>query len=337
MATSSSSFSSSSKYDVFLSFREEDTRENFTSHLFVTLCRKKIKTFIDEDVNKEDEIPSALVDAIEESKISIIIFSKDYAFSTWCLDEVVKIHECEKLNGQIVIPNFYHVHPFDVWKQAESFGKASTEHEKHFKKIPEKVKKWRDALIEVSYLVGHESINIRLEAELVDVIVKDVLKKLEDIIVSTDLDGLVGINSQIEQVKSLLCFRLQDFRFVGIWGMSGIGKITLAKAIFKQYLSDFEGKCFMTNVRQKTQQEGGLEYIQKQVFSYLLDENLEKGPNIPYYTKKRLQCLKICIVLDDVDKLEQLEALAKRLKGLGLGSRIIITTRDTSVWRGVYI
>ena len=99
------------RYDVFLSFRGEDTRHGFTSHLYEALRRKKIETFIDNRLVRGDEISPALSNAIEEASISVVIFSKDYASSKWCLRELERILECKDANGQIVIPVFYHVDP----------------------------------------------------------------------------------------------------------------------------------------------------------------------------------------------------------------------------------
>ena len=85
---------SPSTYDVFLNFKGKDTRDNFTSNLHAGLCRKKVKVFIDEELNRGDEMTPALLSAIEGSKTLVIIFSKNYASSKWCLDELVKILEC---------------------------------------------------------------------------------------------------------------------------------------------------------------------------------------------------------------------------------------------------
>ncbi|KAK9205675.1 hypothetical protein WN943_015944 [Citrus x changshan-huyou] len=93
--------SSSCKYDVFLSFGGEDTRCNFTSHLYAAFCQKKIKTYIDdEEISRGEKISPAISKAIQGSKVSIIIFSKDYASSDWCLNELVKILDCKKINVQ---------------------------------------------------------------------------------------------------------------------------------------------------------------------------------------------------------------------------------------------
>ena len=147
------SFSSSTQkwdYDVFLSFRGKDTRHGFTGHLYQALCDKGFKTFIDnEDLQRGEEISAELINAIKSSMISIIIFSQNYASSTWCLEELTEIIECKK-NGQKVYPVFYKVDPSEVRKQEGSFGSALTTHEKKI----EKVLRWRAALCEAGGLSG---------------------------------------------------------------------------------------------------------------------------------------------------------------------------------------
>ncbi|KAJ4723742.1 Disease resistance protein (TIR-NBS-LRR class) family [Melia azedarach] len=338
MASASSSSSPSSclspqsKYDVFLSFRGEDTRNNFTSHLFAALHRKKIQTFDDEGLKRGREISPVLLNAIERSKISIIIFSKNYASSRWCLDELVKILECQKMNEQMVLPVFYHVNPSYVRKQIGSFGDAFVEHEENFKDMPEKVKEWRAALTEASNLSGWDSMVTRPEARLVEAIVADVLKKLKDITVSSGFEGFVGLNSRLEQIKSLLCIELSDFRVIGIWGMGGIGKTTIAGALFNLISSEFEGKSFMANVREELENGVGLLHLREKILSQVLEENLNIGtPEIPEYIKGRLQRMKVFICLDDVNKFGQLEYLAGGLERFGPGSRIIVTTRNKRI------
>jgi hypothetical protein len=141
--TSSSAVAHKWKYDVFLSFRGKDTRNNFTSHLYNALCREKIKTFIDDALERGEEITPSLLKTIEESRISVVIFSKNYASSPWCVDELVKILECKETCGQIVLPVFYHVDPSDVDEQTGSFGNAFSELEKNFKGKMDKVPRWR--------------------------------------------------------------------------------------------------------------------------------------------------------------------------------------------------
>ena len=139
-------------YDVFLSFRGEDTRYNFTSHLYKALCDKGFNTFIDDDnLQKGEEISTELLKAIELSMISIVVFSENFASSTWCLNELVKILECKNF-GQIVLPVFYKVNPSEVRKQEGKFGIALTKHEEKHNK--DKVQSWRAALTKATDLVG---------------------------------------------------------------------------------------------------------------------------------------------------------------------------------------
>nr|XP_023889677.1 TMV resistance protein N-like [Quercus suber] len=152
---SSSSSSSTHRwdYDVFLSFRGEDTRNNFTSHLYKALRDQGFDTFIDDSLQKGEEISMELVKAIESSLISIVIFSKKFASSTWCLNELVKIFECRS-NGQLVFPIFYKVSPSEIRKQDGEFGIALAEHEEKFKDNIEKVQRWRKTLTETANLSG---------------------------------------------------------------------------------------------------------------------------------------------------------------------------------------
>ena len=110
-------------YDVFLSFRGEDTRCNFTGHLYKALCDQGFNTFIDNDLQRGEEISMELLKAIELSKISIVVFSKNFASSTWCLNELIKIFEC-KSNGQRVLPIFYKLDPSEIRKQDTEYGIA---------------------------------------------------------------------------------------------------------------------------------------------------------------------------------------------------------------------
>ena len=142
-------------YDVFLSFRGEDTRNNFTSHLCEALRGKGINTFIDDDLQRGEEISVELLKAIELSKISIVVFSKNFASSTWCLNELVKIFECKsKSNDQRVLPIFYKVDPSEIRKQDGEYGIALAEHEEKFKDDIEKVQTWRKTLTEAANLSG---------------------------------------------------------------------------------------------------------------------------------------------------------------------------------------
>ena len=156
--SSSSSNTCQFKHEVFLSFRGEDTRKKFTSHLHKALLDEKIETFIDYKLNGGDEITPSLLKAIEDSQISLIIFSKDYASSRWCLEELVKILECRQNHRQIVIPVFYEIDPSHVRNQIGSFAVAFAKHEQRAKIVSlDQVQRWKDALKEAANLSGFDS------------------------------------------------------------------------------------------------------------------------------------------------------------------------------------
>ncbi|CAN4115058.1 unnamed protein product [Withania somnifera] len=160
MASSSSASTSQWKYVVFLSFRGEDTRKTFTGHLYQGLKKRGIFTFQDDErLEYGDLIPKELMKGIKDSKGALIIFSKNYATSRWCLNELVKIMECKDNNGQTVIPVFYDVDPSHVRNQTESFAEAFAKHEANYKDDVEgmqKVQGWRKALTAAANLKGFD-------------------------------------------------------------------------------------------------------------------------------------------------------------------------------------
>ncbi|KAL5778584.1 hypothetical protein ACOSQ2_009321 [Xanthoceras sorbifolium] len=317
------------KYDVFLSFRGEDTRYNFISHLHKALCDKQLEIFIDYKLNRGDEISSSLLEAIEKSQISIIIFSRNYASSRWCLEELVKILECREQYGQIVIPVFYGIDPSGVRNQTRSFADAA----KHEQKSSHKVQIWKDALKKAANLSGWHSTTNKPESVLIEDIVQNVLKRLNDMY-SVDTSDLVGIDSKIEEIESLLCIGTNDARSVGIWGIGGIGKTTLAEAIFNKTSSQFEGFWFTYNVRERSEQSGGLNHLRQELrLAIFGDGNMNICTSIVghNFTRNRLNRKKLLLVFDDVSSFGQIEYLIGDLCCLSSQSRIIITTRDKQV------
>ncbi|RXH97798.1 hypothetical protein DVH24_010123 [Malus domestica] len=147
------------KYDVFISFRGEDTRLGITSHLHAALLQKKIETYIDNRLERGKEIGPALLEAIEKSTISVIVFSQNYASSTWCLDELVHILKCKERYGQMVVPVFYDINPSDVRNQYGSYADAIGQLERRFDNNIDKVHKWRGALKTAANLSGFDYSN----------------------------------------------------------------------------------------------------------------------------------------------------------------------------------
>ncbi|CAL5405372.1 unnamed protein product [Camellia sinensis] len=140
-------------YDVLLSFRGENTCNNFVNHLYAALALKGIHTFKeDEKLERGKSISPELRKAIQESRFSIMVLSKNYASSRWCLDELVKILEC---SSTIIYPIFYHVNPSEVQSQTGSFGGRFEELVSKQEVLRmEKVQRWRNASEQVANLLG---------------------------------------------------------------------------------------------------------------------------------------------------------------------------------------
>nr|XP_043627974.1 disease resistance protein RPV1-like [Erigeron canadensis] len=284
-------------------------------------------------INKGKRISDELNKSIEDSKLYVIVFSKNYASSSWCLDELVKIMECQKKSDRTAYPVFYDVDPSEVRNQSGSVGAAFA---KHIENI-EASGKWRDALKEASNLAGWELKNTLdgHEAKFIKKIVEEIISlKLRFIDLSVE-GKLIGMESRVNDVVSVLDIGSDDVRMIGIKGMGGAGKTTLARAVFDHISIWFEGKSFVENVREVSKASlSGLKKLQEQIMSDVLNDqpikirSVHDGKNI----MKKMMCgQKVLVVLDDVDNVEQLEALAGEPNWFNTGSRIIITTRDEQV------
>jgi len=148
---------SSKKHDVFLSFRGEDTRYGITSHLHAALIHKSIKTYVDSLLERGEDIWPTLAKAIEESHVSIVVFSENFATSTWCLEELVKVLECRKVKGQVVIPVFYKTDPSNIRNQTGSYENAFAKHERDLGTNDLKVLNWKVALTEAATIAGWDT------------------------------------------------------------------------------------------------------------------------------------------------------------------------------------
>jgi hypothetical protein len=169
-------------------------------------------------------------------------------------------------------------------------------------------------------------------------VIQDILERISSELnrkFSSVSKDLVGIDSSVEKILDLCLDGLGGVRFVGICGMGGIGKTTLAQEIYNRISSRFEASSFITNVREENRNKG-LVSLQKQLLSNILMEreiniwNFREGINV---IGNRLCYKKVLIVLDDLDGEEQLEALAGNHDWFGPGSRIIVTSRDSHLLR----
>lgn len=144
----------------------------------------------------------------------------------------------------------------------------------------------------------------------------------------------VGLNSRVEDLMKLLDVKSNGIQVSGFHGMGGVGKTTLAKALYNKLVSQFEHRSFISNVREASMQPNGLVFLQRKLLG---DLSLGKASGVNDVSagkiaiKGILNDKRVLVVLDDVDDVSQLGALAIKREWFYEGSRIIITTRDRNV------
>ncbi|KAL1226130.1 Protein VARIATION IN COMPOUND TRIGGERED ROOT growth response [Cardamine amara subsp. amara] len=337
MASSSSSHNW--VYDVFPSFSGKDVRVTFLSHFLKELDRKLIIAFKDNKMERSRSLDPELKQAIKDSRIAVVVFSKIYASSSWCLNELLEIVKCKEEFGQMVIPVFHGLNPSHVRKQTGDFGKIFEETCKN--KTKEVKNQWIKALTSVANILGYHYATRDSEAKMIEEIVNDILGKLLSTS-SKDFEDFVGIKDHIENMSVLLQLESKEVKMVGIWGSSGIGKTTIARALFNQISRHFQGSIFIDRSfvskikeiysRANPDDHNMKLHLQEQFLSEIMGIKDIKIDHLGAL-RDRVKHQKLLIVIDDLDDLTVLKVLADEIQWFGSGSRIIVVTNDKHLLR----
>ncbi|XP_048136657.1 disease resistance protein L6-like [Rhodamnia argentea] len=241
-----------------------------------------------------------------------------------------------KSKSHIVLPIFYEVKPSDVRYLTGEFGNAYHLSKKDYEE--KDTLEFERALNDVSYLQVWDSEKIASgrEGELVQKIVDTVLGELRRDFQLDVTENVVGIDDHVNNIKNWANSSATHARMIGIYGMGGIGKTTLAKAIYNELSKDFVDCSYIPDIRE-TVHRNGIHFVQNQLIKDILPNerevsNVDRGISL---IKSRFQCKKVLILLDDIDGGkkggEQLHALARKCDWFMAGSIIIVTTRYEDV------
>ncbi|KAL1199500.1 Disease resistance-like protein DSC2 [Cardamine amara subsp. amara] len=318
------------RYHVFTSFHGPDVRKGFLSHLHAHFASKGITTFKDQEIERGHTIKPELVQAIRESRISIVVLSKKYSSSSWCLDELVEIFNCKQDQEQTVMSIFYEVDPTDVRKQRGDFGSA-------FKKTcrgksKEVKQRWSKALTDVANIAGEDSLRWGNEADMIQKIATDVSNIL-NLIRSWVFEEMgVFLEPSVNSLLQELRLESDDVKMIGIRRCPRVSKTTVARALYNQLSSSFSLRCFMGNLKGscKIDDYDSKLSLQNQLLSKIFNQRDVRVHHLGAI-KEWLHDQRVLIILDDVDDLEQLKTLAKELSWFGSGSRIIVTTEKKKI------
>ncbi|CAN1139569.1 Disease resistance protein RUN1 [Linum perenne] len=322
------------EHDCFVCFRG-DVRRSFICHLMGYLEQHGVRVFIDEKLKKTEDIDELLT-ILKRSAMSVVVFSEKFADSIWCLEEVALIADLVLQKEHRVLPVFYSSTPDDV----TNVSKDETRRYSYIIDANHELEKEdRDRYIEVLKRVANKAGSLTNKFNddrlLCMEIVKSVLKRLTEMSSSTVSSNFVGMNTRITKVRELLAANDDKPNVIGLWGGGGFGKSVLAKALYHELTppEDRTSHHFVSNVNSNVK----LEEAVRELYSTLLSENNLSLRDLDVdHRTERLSRLKVVVVLDNVETLEQLEKLLlgespEPTKIFGSGSVIIITSRNLAV------
>ncbi|CAN0842431.1 Disease resistance protein L6 [Linum grandiflorum] len=332
----SNSSSSTAKHEVFFSFTGREVGHEMLAILKRSLDHLKVRALsndatevrvFDETAHLRvgEEIETGLARAIRQSKIYIPIFSASYADTKWCLEELVEMVKHQKREkGHLILPIFYCVDSRDVRHQTGPYKAAFQQHER--KNVDRKtLRRWKAAMNKVGSLKG---LHIKTKEEEVD-LAEDVSRIVWS---HLERDNLVGIDNQVEQIEDMLDLDSEDVKLVCLHGKGGIGKTTLAKAVYNKIITSFDRYCFLEDIREtQNKKDDDVFVLQKKLICDILRMDSVEVSEAKNLIQEKVTQFKILVVLDDIDEQFNFEKILGDPNNFAPSSCFIITSKDVTV------
>ncbi|AAD55632.1 Similar to part of downy mildew resistance protein RPP5 [Arabidopsis thaliana] len=305
--------SSSSKFEVFLSFCSEDPSKTFVSVLDRWLEQKDITTNFKDD--------SFLA---EESKLAVVVVSESYPISVLCLNQLEKIVNSHSEGRLSILPIFYGVDPYNVRKQTGYLAEPFQELGEGYP--DDKIQEWRVSLTKLTNIPALDSRYWSNEADMIELIANEILSISNRKPLTAKGDGLVGMDRQMQTLYKLLDFKAaEEVRLIGIWGPGGIGKTTLARYAYEEISSNFKVHVFVDKAEKICHQDRDLlKLLTEKGTTQGLDVGIDK-------IKSTFGHRKGLIVIDCVDNIKQLKEIVYLAHWFIPGSRVIFVTQDRNL------
>eukprot|EP01018_Ginkgo_biloba_P032065 Gb_09090 [translate_table: standard] len=320
---------SSRIYDVFINHRGPDVKNTLASSIYHWLQRTGLLVFFDtEEFQPGEQLQHAVAEAIRTASVHIAIFSKGYAESPWCLNELSSMLKTREK----IIPVFYDVEPSDLRRLEKGvYADAFMQHEKKNRYESHMLEEWKNALKKVADYSGLELKKFGGDqGKMLKTIVDNVLRDVKR--VRLEIGGEpVGLDQAVECFENFMAEQSEDVKTVGIVGLKGSGKTTLAKELYNRKRKSFERSSFLSGVGEASA-KNALQSLQCQLLKELvhIDRSINNTSEGKGMLREYLRYWRVFVVMDDIDHEDQLDALLVE-DVLGSGSLIIVTARDRSV------